>query len=472
MNEAAWRRLLSQIRDGMVVPVVGPQLLVGMDGQAPLQARLAQRLLSWHEGEDSADAGAAPLPPFRELHEAVSRLKPRVNLQDLYGDVHAALQELTAGEDDAVIPLPLRQLAEISDFRLLVTLTPDELLARALRRHRAVQDIVHSPRLPTSEGRDLVTGWQERAGEAQLLYLFGKSRPAPMFALHDEDVLEYAHNIIARGGHVPAAFLGELQERSLLLLGCNFPDWLGRFFLRVTNKSRLSEKAKREWLIEELQPEAGLTGFLRSYSRDTEVLSQVPPAQFVAELHRRWSAEQAARAGDGGGPPASASAAARSGPPPRPLFFISYSRSTDAERAEALFQVLLGMGVSEGEVWFDRQAIEPGQDFAQRIHDGIRGCRYFLPLLSDAALRREEAFVFREWRAANERQLGMNRGFVFPVIVDEDYEPDRYVADPVRAWTQLDYGHAPQGRPDGRLMARLKSLVREARRPETGHALA
>ncbi|NML15895.1 toll/interleukin-1 receptor domain-containing protein [Azohydromonas caseinilytica] len=467
MNEAAWRRLLSQIRDGMVVPVVGPQLLVGRDGEPSLQARVARRLLQMHEGEPGAEDPDAPLPPLRELHEAVSRLKPHASLQDLYGDVHAALQELTAGDDEAVVPPPLRQLAQISDFRLLVTLTPDDLLARSLRRRCAVNEIVHSPRLPTSEGRDLLPDWLNRPGEVHLLYLFGKSRPAPMFALHDEDVLEYAHNLIARGGHVPGAFLGELQERSLLLLGCSFPDWLGRFFLRVTNKSRLSEKAKREWLIEEPQPEAALTGFLRSYSRDTEVLSQVPPAQFVAELHRRWSAEQAAR-------PAAAAAGTPAGaaPPPRPLFFISYSRATDLPRAQALFEALLKVGVAEGEIWFDRRNIEPGHDFAQRIEDGIRGCRYFLPLLSEAALAREEAFVFREWRAADDRRQGMNRPFLFPVIVDEDYEPERYGVDPVRAWAPLDFGHAPDGVPDGRLMSRLKALVREARRPEVAHGSA
>ncbi|WP_157269661.1 toll/interleukin-1 receptor domain-containing protein [Azohydromonas aeria] len=470
MNEAAWRRLLGQIRDGMVVPVVGAQLLVGAGGQPPLQSRVARLLLQWH-ADDGIDPDM-PLPAFRELQEAVSLLKPRVNLQDLYGDVHAALRELTAGDDAAVVPEPIRQLAQISDFRLLVTLTPDELLARSLRRRCAVNEIVHSPRLPTSEGRDLPLDWQSRAGEAQLLYLFGKSRAAPMFAIHDEDVLEYAHNIMARGGHVPATFLGELQERSLLLIGCNFPDWLGRFFLRVTNKSRLSEKAKREWLIEELQPEAGLTSFLRSYSRDTEVLSSLPPARFVAELHRRWSAEQAARAGEAGPGGAGAAAAVPAGPPPQPLFFISYSRATDLPRAEALFQALLKVGVSEGEIWFDRQSIEPGHDFAQRIFDGIRGCRYALPLLSDRALQREEAFVFREWRAINDRQRGMNRSFIFPVIVDGDYEPERYQAEPVRPWLELDFGHAPEGVPDGRLMSRLKALVREARRPDAERALA
>ena len=95
---------------------------------------------------------------------------------------------------------------------------------------------MHSPKLQTiSEGNDLPQDWSERRGDVQLLYLLGKSSPAANFAIHDEDVLEYAHNVIARGS-VPNVFIGELQQRNLLLIGCNFPDWLSRFFLRATRQ--------------------------------------------------------------------------------------------------------------------------------------------------------------------------------------------------------------------------------------------
>lgn len=433
------------------MPVVGPRLLVGNDGRGSLQKQVAERLLESY----GRAAGEEQLPPFRELNEAISRLKSEANLQDLYTDVHDAIRELTKA--DADIPIPIRQLSQISDFQLFVTLTPDNWLARSLRQRCAVKEIVHSPKLPTSEGLDLPADWQTRPGETQLLYLFGKSRSAPVFAIHDEDVLEYAHNVVARGSHVPIAFLGELQERNLLLIGCNFPDWLSRFFLRVTNKSRLSEKVKREWMVEPLQPEESLTAFLRSYSKDTEILSQIPPVEFVAELHARWMVER------GAGTQATIARLCET-VPRGAMFFISYSRETDLPRAEALFQALLGLGVAEAEVWFDRQTMEPGQHFRQRIFEGIAGCRYFLPLLSAGADRREEAIMFREWRAANERKQGMNREFVIPVIVDTDYEPERYTAEPVRAWDGIDFAHAPGGAPDGRTTARLKSLVREARR--------
>jgi hypothetical protein len=459
MEEASWKRLLGQIRDGFVVPVVGCRLLVDADGASCLQAKVARQLLT----ANGEPGGGEPLPPFRELNEAVTRVRQTgsARLQDLYADADDAIRGLTAA-NDFVVPAPIRHLAEITGFRLFVTLTPDDLLARSLRRRCAVNEIIHSPKLPTSERRDLPNDWNERPGEVQLLYLLGKSRPAPMFAIHDEDILEYAHNVIARGSQVPTQFIGELQQRNLLLIGCNFPDWLSRFFLRATRQNRLGSQTedRREWLIEPLQPEESLTCFLRSYSKDTEILADAAPMDFVAELHRRWMAEYGA-----GEPPASTS---NGGPTPRgAIFFISYSRATDLPRAEALYQSLLKLGVAESEVWFDRQAIEPGQDFRHRILDGIRNCRYFLALLSNAANRREEAFVFNEWQEANARERGISREFIFPVIVEAEYEPTHYTARPVRDgdWgARLHFGHAPEGVPDASMIKKLTDLLREARR--------
>ncbi|MEP7310751.1 MAG: toll/interleukin-1 receptor domain-containing protein [Acidobacteriota bacterium] len=454
MTEASWRRLIDKIQENNVVPIVGSRLLVGADGQASLQARVATRLLT----DCGKDLGEEPLSPFRELNDAVSRLKGSVDPQDLYDCVHEAICAVTSAADFA-IPTPIRQLAQIADFRLFVTLTSDDLLARSLRARCDLTEIVHSPNLPTSEGRDLPKDWKTRPGEAFLLYLFGKSRSAPMFAIHDEDVLEYAHNLIARGSQVPT-FLAELQQRNLLLIGCNFPEWLSRFFLRATNQKRLSEKENRAWLIDPLQPQESLTCFLRSYSTQTEILSQTSPADFIAELHQRWMAEHGA-----GVQPADRTVNAA--PAPGTMFFISYSRATDLRRAELLYQALLKQGVAESEVWFDRKTIEPGEDFRRSILDGIRSCRYFLPLLSQAANSREAGFVFREWRAATDLLEDMNREFVLPVIVDADYVPERYTAESVRVWAddkKLDFGHAPEGVPDGRLETKLKKLVRESRR--------
>jgi hypothetical protein len=271
MLEAAWKRLIDKVGECNVVPIVGSRLLVAADGQTSLQGLVAARLMQ----ECGQDIGEVPLASFRELNDAVSRLKGTVDPQDLYDYVHEAIRAVIDAPD-FVMPAAIKQLSEIADFRLLVTLTPDDLLARCLRQRCELIEIVHSPNLPTSEGRDLPRDWKTKPGQVFLLYLFGKSRSAPMFAIHDEDVLEYAHSVIAHSSQVNT-FVSELQQRNLLLVGCNFPEWLSRFFLRATNQKRLSEKENRAWLIDPLQPQESLTCFLRSYSTQTEILSQTSP---------------------------------------------------------------------------------------------------------------------------------------------------------------------------------------------------
>ncbi len=453
MNAAGWKRLMDKIRDNNVVPIIGSRLLVGADGQTSLQAQVATRLLH-NYGKKPEEI--SPLP-FREVNEVVSRLKGTVDLQDLYDDVCGAIQAITNAEQ-FMIPTPIRQLAEIADFRLFVTLTPNDLLARSLRLRCVVNEIVHSPNLPTSERKDLVTEWQNNPGEVNLLYLFGKARSAPMFAIHDEDVLEYAHDVIAHGRQTLGVFLGELQQRSLLLIGCNFPEWLSRFFLRATNQKRLSENYRRSWLIEQLKPEESFTCFLSSFGTGTEVISELSPVEFVAELHRRWMNDHGATAQEPERP-------ADETVPRRTMFFISHSRETDLPRAESLYQSLRRLGAAESEVWFDRKNIEPGQDFKRRILEGIRNCRYFLALLSRSCNSRKEAFVFKEWEQADDR-LPMNRPFLLPIIVDNDFEPGLYTAPLVPKWRDerhIDFAHAPEGVPDERLEATLKKLVRVTR---------
>lgn len=453
MNEERWKRLMGKIRDNNVVPIIGSRLLVGVDGQTSLQAQVATRLLLNH-GEKPEEIA---LPPFREVNEVVARLKGTVDLQDLYDDVYGAIQAVTNAEE-FTIPAPIRQLTDIADFRLFVTLTPDDLLARSLRLRCAVNEIIHSPNLPTSKRKDLVTEWQNNPGEVNLLYLFGKADSAPTFAIHDEDVLEYAHDVIAHGRQTLGVFLGELQQRSLLLIGCNFPEWLSRFFLRATNQKRLSENYRRSWLIEQLKPEESFTCFLSSFGTGTEVLSELSPVEFVAELHRRWMNEHGAAA-------QKPEPSAEESVPRGTMFFISYSRKTDLPRAESLYQSLRKLGATGSEVWFDRKSIEPGQDFKRRILDGIRSCHYFLPLLSRSCNNREEAFVFKEWEQADDR-LPMNRPFLLPIIVDNDFEPGLYTAPLVPKWRDerhIDFAHAPEGVPDERLEATLKKLVRATR---------
>jgi hypothetical protein len=453
MTEAAWSRLLAMMRDGTVVPVVGPRLLVDDDGTS-LQARVATKLLADY-GVEVPEGG---LIRFREINEAVTLLKGKVDVQDLYFPICQAMADLQ--KQRFHIPKSLSQLAKISDFRMVVTLTPDGLLTQALQAaNRAVNEVVHSPKLPTDQGSDLPADWQKPGGAVQVLYLFGKARPSPLFSIHDEDVLEYAHNVIISGSHSPRAFLSALQDRNLLLIGCNFPDWLSRFILRATRKGRLADHhAGYGWLVEPLGQEDPFIGFLGKYSPATSVLTDIEPADFVDELYRRWVAQHTPN-GDGAPTPTERAM------PESAMFFISYSRTTDVAAAVRLYETLRGLGVAENEIWFDRETLEPGDLFKQRILNGIRSCRYFIPLVSRAATQRDQAFVFREWNEATDVLPELNRTYLVPLVVDQENLPKSYRQVSVEAWVERGYnfGHAPEGLPDANATAFLRNLVRAAR---------
>lgn len=450
LTERFWHRLLNEIGDGNVIPVIGSRLLT-VDPPS-FHRRVADKLIE----ESKIEAIDFTCAKGLEINDTVCRLKASgtVNECDLYADVADAIQEV-ARELAGHMPRPLVQIAAISDFRLLVTLTSDNLLARALSRRAQVKEIVHAPNLPLSEKTDLDPAWRTRAGEVNLLYLFGKAR-SNFFAIHEEDILEFAHNLISRGQGVPALFLDEMQSRQLLLIGCNFPDWLSRFFLRLFSKERLAVKKKREWVVDDVNNKSDLIVFLNTFSRDTEMLSDISPAAFVNELYTRWQEQHGAPQ--------------KTDEPNRvdrgALFFISYSRQTDASAVQNLYNFLKSIGVAESEIWYDRQSIEPGDDFKQRIFNGIDRCRYFVPLISRAADQLPEKFFRREWRHAIDRKQSMadDVDFFLPLIVDPAYQPQRYHHVPADWVNRCHFGHAPDGIPDEQTKATLQKWVRAARR--------
>jgi hypothetical protein len=162
----------------------------------------------------------------------------------------------------------------------------------------------------------------------------------------------------------------------------------------------------------------------------------------------------------------SAQAPAVANQPDRAVFFISYSRATDLDHALKLKQTLTNtLKVDESEIWFDKDELEPGDIYTQRILDGIHSCRYFLPIVSRAATERERAFVFREWDEATSLLPEMNRKFLVPLVVDDENKPELYDQPSVNAWRKrnIDFGHAPDGLPDPVTLKSLQDLLRKAR---------
>jgi len=472
--EEFWDELVAQIDAGDIIPVVGPELLrVQLDGrELPLYAALAERLLAKYgltaspdgAAEPSANRAAVALRPGHELNDAVCGVVQYAgrHVQDLYRPINDLLKGLV--ETPAASSLEaLRDLASVSGFTVFVTTTPDDMLARAIdaERHGGIaktDHVVFAPKLASGTASDVPE--TVSSGYSAVCYLFGKASPSPfVFAIHDEDTLEFIHTLQINGAETMKRLFSQLREKNLLLIGSSFPDWLSRFFIRIANTQRLADnRPKREFLIGPSSDEGGsLTFFLERFSPNTWLLPG-DARQFAAELARRWREKhpQSAPAGDAAAPAAA--------PRRRPgeTFFISYSRD-DLPIARRLFGALCDVGADVA--WFDKSDLRPGDDWEQKIKAAIAGCYLFLPLISANTERREEGFFREEWMQASERSRRIQgRPFIVPIVVDPDYDGNagRFALVP-ESFRAAHFGHAPDGSPSDALRDELNALIRKRR---------
>jgi TIR domain-containing protein/SIR2-like protein len=406
LQESFWDNLLDYIQDRTVVPVIGPELVTVREGDldVPLYRWVAQRLAA------DLELPAAELPEGFDLNDVVSlHLRRRGEREELYAQIHRMLRNATLTPSE-----PLRALAGIPGFDLFVSLTFDSLLAEALG---AAQQISYSP----STVRDLACPKAELR-QPVVFHLLGRASASPDYAICDEDLLEFLHAMQDKQRQ-PKTLFDELRGNHLLILGCSFGDWLARFFLRTARSLALSQK-RRRWEVlvgDHIAHDANLVLFLESFSSDSKMVP-LTAAQFVAELVGRWQAAHPAEVPSTMGK--------RSVPPG--AIFVSYANE-DAEAAGRLVEGLRSAGL---EVWFDKTALQMGDDWARSIRRGIERCALFLPVISRKALSEENRrrFFWREWNDAADFARGMapDEVFIVPVAIDDTRIDHAPLPDPFR----------------------------------------
>lgn len=445
-----WDDLLGFIEERRVIPIVGPDVLFSGTGpgrvklQALLAARLAEKLrVSLAEGVE---------PALDEVARAfIARGGRR---EELYPRLRAIVRETPVAEQPA-----LRALASIDAFDLFVSLTSDSLLAEAIDAARFAGE-AHTLHLGFCPNRvDDIPAERAQLERPVVYSLFGKLSAAPEFVVTHEDLLEFATQLQSEVRR-PHLLFDELRSSHLLVIGSALPDWLQRFFLRITKNRQLSQqRSELEIVVDrEARRDDSLVAFFANYSYGTR-LFDIDPEAFVLELARRWQASgrrAAPRAVDR----AVAAAAPESGAAMAPgSVFLSYSRDDLASVLE-LRDVLSRTGI---EVWFDKDRLEAGDLYDQKIRRYIKTCAAFIPVISRNTERRVEGYFRREWKLGAERALGISdeTPFILPVVVDDTPE---YGASVPEAFLAAQWTRTPQGRAPGEFASRVAQVVADFRR--------
>jgi hypothetical protein len=458
--EVDWENLLTFIDEGSVIAVVGNELSIIADPDSGrpilfeewLGQQLAQRM-----------GGGAP-PPGTAFQKIVCQLlqagrKPMM----LQATVKRILDE-----HNFPPPEPLRLLAEITDFRLFVTTALDNLLEKSLFEFAPTEGpevLAYGPKR-----HEDVAGSLAELPQRTVYHLFGRADKASGAAISEEDMVEWlaAWQMPDRS---PPRLGALLETNHLLLLSPGYRGWLARFFLRAAKRRPLrDEREHQEFLVDAaVLNDPDLVLFLRTQSKSTILVEDTSSiTDFIRELHRRWVAQKN-RASQHSRPVQNIFRPIRYLPPAREMppqaVFISYSRKTDLEAAKRLKAAFDEAAIP---AWFDLEGLQAGHDYEAKIKQAIERCSYFVPIISKAALDREEGFFFKEWWMATKRleTMGDQALFIFPCVKCENGEDamsllnDRRIPEPIRRIHGSRVFTSHEANPGLELVQQIRSLMK------------
>ena len=443
-----WKDLLRYIRAGNVIPIVGRDLLVmtGDDGRPTL----LDHHLARHLAKELGVKYDVSKPS--QLHEVALRYMAGKNTA---AKIYSGLKEIVDNETAKLpIPEPLAQLAAITDFKLFLSTTFDALMLRALNERAGMSTVAgalaYSP-FRKLEKLPLLADGNELAGS--LVYqIFGRASLHHDYAVTEEDILEFMHSLQSERTR-PDDLLDYLKEKQLLLLGCAFPDWLARFFIRTIRNERLHLSERPQTVADDrVRQDGSLLLFLKHY--ETRVYIKASAVEFVAELYARWH-------GAPPPPPSSTPVPVFSlRPMPEGAIFLSHARE-DAPLARMACDALTKVGL---DVWFEERDVPPGIDWTEVIHENIWRCSIFLPLLSRHTVDAAEETFEVEWRLAIERSSQLSRAvpFIVPVVLDDTSRDDPGVLAALR---RLPWERANDGALSSGTVERLVKYIRRLRAP-------
>jgi hypothetical protein len=433
MNETEWGNLIDRIEDHEVVPLVGRALsrVAGPDG---LPTRLYDDLLRQNVmALTSPGRRTAPITTYEELFAA------RQALGEADIDFHKGLARQI--RHYRTLSKPFEDLAAISDFRLFLSTAPDNALSEVLERDGS-RNPVDTRTFDGTELIDLPRNFSTT--QRTCIYkLLGGVETSPNWGLFGDDLVRTLFALWDTRTK-PTELLRYLEDKHILAIGCQVPDWFGRFFVHWMRSGPIRKSRASQHLVD---ADADIDVLFRKYIcqfGQKAIVVNSQPVEFAAELRRQWTDRQknsnrpsplSVRNGD---PKPSASDTLDG------KVFISYVGS-DRPHAEEIADYLTSKSV---DVFYDKTSISAGTHWESFLGRALDKCMAFLVLISEEAMQRDESVAYSEWRRIVERsnQMRNKNEFVYPILIDdgriesvpEDIKLDQFQAFKMKTTTDLD----------------------------------
>ncbi len=420
-----WEELLDFISEKKLTPVIGMEMYKFRSGDAllPIEEYLCQKLLKLYECSEK---------PITSLPHAVNYLvlEKRVKTMDVTRKLKSIVKEISFD-----LPL-LEEFLGIPELNYFInTVVYNNLLESKIeeRKKQKPSSINFSINETFSDSEDL-----EKIKVPFVFNVFGSLLHTCDPALSEDDMMEYT-GYFREKMETAKNIVNVLKNKNLLFLGCNFPDWMVRFILRLLSNEPFTEWGNKRSIIvvndpSEIRKEQ--FAFLKNYDVTT---FDGNTEDFIRELTERWKKRS----------PQSVKSK---------MIFLSYTVK-DKDSVENLKTAIERLG--NVTCWYDKREISAGDDFKTEIAKNIKSADLFIPLISANSLLHKDGYVQLEWFTADNvntfRKIDGNTGkYLMPVVIDDSNPYDTNVP---KYFSELSIGKVPQGIPDIDFMNQIKKSL-------------
>lgn len=412
LKEREWNKLLDKIEKEEVILILGDELsMLKIQGkQVLLKDYLLDQLvkvLNEEEVDSSKHLKKEDVTSFSDIsYEDLGKQWKKIP-SDPYMETAEILSNIPSTSYETTI---LRKLLSIDKFKLILTTSFDNIAYTVLKDLYDKDSLVKLGYIKRTNGQDISVGSNKRI----LYHLFGKSNSELHgYVLSEDDLLEFIHFWMDQN-YRPKELSKQLSDKYILVLGCNYPNWLFRFFF---HSLKYTPTPKGECRENGLLADCHLDPELVSFLRRMETSVHEDAVSFIEELYERWEKRT----------PSNLITKAENKEDEIEAF-ISYA-SEDYDIVAEIVEIFKEMGYPN--IWFDKKDLEGGDKYEELIKYKIEKAKVFIPILSPHTENSDGGRFFRkEWKWAKDTEdshFGTENNFIRPILIDGFHMSDKHV---------------------------------------------
>lgn len=358
--------------------------------------------------------GEGDLPATYSLNSVILKLQKK-NINE--GTISRSIKSILKLDNEKMDLEPYRNLAKIKGFEAFITVNIDGWLERAFED----EELFVNPSINYFPSASFDPNLKIQENQPKIFNIMSNI-DSTNFAMTEEQSLEYLYSLQSENSAIAAKLFDSLRDKDILLIGCSFPNWFMRFFLRIMAQSPFTDTRITKYVAcDTTLEDAELATFLQSNAISIVHISKEPiegysddavfknSIEFITKMYDHFITKDAAVITDAG-------VGGRNEQIFEEELFLSYSWG-DKPVMEELKNEFRKQGVK---IFFDDDNLKTGDQFGKKIKNKIRDCDYFLAFISKNSIERKDSYVYdKEWRFAFFLDEEGEKNYIRPYILDD-----------------------------------------------------